>query len=106
LGAYFATGDWTGPKDSVLAVEWYPRAAERGHSDAQYNLDVLGEGVQSDQEEGLRWLRLSAAQGEGAAMRLMADLYRHGYYGVPVDPLQAAEWDRRYHECEAAKNIP
>jgi len=109
LGAYFATGDWTGPKDPVLAIQWYRRAAERGQSDAQYNLGfmyVLGEGIQSDSEEGLRWLRLAAAQGEGAAMRLMADLYRHGYHGVPVDPLQAAEWDRRYHECEAAKNLP
>ena len=106
LGAYCATGDWTGPKDPVLAIQWYRRAAEGGQSDAQYNLGfmyVLGEGIQSDPDEGLRWLLLAAAQGEGAAMRLMADLYRHGYHGVPVDPLQAAERDRRYHECEAAK---
>ncbi|HXA67002.1 MAG TPA: tetratricopeptide repeat protein [Bryobacteraceae bacterium] len=83
LGAYFATGNWTGPKDPVLAIQWYRRAAERGQSDAQYNLGfmyVLGEGIQSDPEEGLRWLRLA--------------------------PLQAALWDRRYHECEAAKNLP
>jgi uncharacterized protein len=106
LGAYYATGEWAGPKDTALAIQWYRRAAERGHSDAQYNLGfmyVLGEGVQSDQEEGLRWLRLSAAQGEGAAMRLMADLYRNGYHGVPVDPLQAADWDRQYREHEAGK---
>jgi len=109
LGAHYATGNWTGPKDPVRAVQWYHRAAERGHSDAQYNLGfmyVLGEGVQSDHEEGLRWLRLAAAHGEGAAMRLMADLYRNGYHGVPIDPLQAADWDRRYREHEAGKSIP
>lgn len=38
LGALYATGDWTGPHDSVRATEWYRRAAERGHADAQYNL--------------------------------------------------------------------
>lgn len=109
LGSYYATGNWTGPKDPALAVQWYRRAAERGHSDAQYSLGfmyVLGEGVPSDHEEGLRWLRLSAAQGEASAMRLMADLYRNGYHGVPIDPLQAADWDRRYHEYEAAKDTP
>jgi TPR repeat protein len=103
LGAFYATGDWTGPKDPVLAIQWYRRAAERGHSDAQYNLGfmyVLGEGIQSDREEGLRWLRLAAAQGEGAAMRLMADLYRNGYHGVPLDPVQAADWDRQYGAYE------
>jgi TPR repeat protein len=61
---------------------------------------VLGEGIESDHEEGLRWLRLAAAQGEGAAMRLMADLYRNGYYGVPVDLLEAADWDRQYRAYE------
>ncbi len=109
LGSYYATGNWTGPKDLVQSVRWYRRAAERGHSDAQFSLGfmyVLGEGVQGDSEEGLRWLRLAAAQGEGSAMRLMADLYRNGYHGVPIDPLQAAEWDRRYHECEAGKAPP
>jgi TPR repeat protein len=106
LGALYATGEWTGPKDPGLAVQWYRRAAERGHCDAQYNLGfmyVLGEGVQSDHEEGLRWLRLAAAQEEGSAMRLIADLYRNGFHGVPLDPLQAAYWDQRYSEYEAAR---
>ena len=94
---------WTGPKDSALAVQWYHRAAERGHSDAQYNLGfmyVIGEGVQRDHEEGLRWLRLAADQGEGPAMRLMADLYREGLHGVPLDPVQAADWDQQYRAYE------
>jgi hypothetical protein len=29
----------------------------------------------------LRWLRLAAAQEEGSAMRLIADLYRNGFHG-------------------------
>jgi len=68
LGALYATGDWTGPHDAVRAAEWYRRAAERGHPDAQYNLGfmyLLGEGVTSDAAEGLRWLRRAADQGGG-----------------------------------------
>jgi TPR repeat protein len=99
LGALYATGDWTGPKDPTQAVEWYRKAAERGHPDAQYNLGfmyLLGEGLSSDPEVGLRWLRRSADQGEGIAFRLLADLYRHGYYGVPLDIKQADYWDEKY----------
>jgi uncharacterized protein len=99
LGAFYATGDWTGPKDLALAVEWYRKAAERGHADAQYNLGfmyLLGEGLSPDPEEGLRWLHRSADQGDGIAFRLLADLYRHGYYGVPLDIKQADYWDEKY----------
>jgi uncharacterized protein len=103
LGALFATGDWTGPHDSVRATEWYRRAAERGHPDAQYNLGfmyLLGDGVQSDPQEGLRWLLLSAGQQNEHSFRLLADLYRNGYYGVPVDAMEAERWDHEYRKTE------
>jgi TPR repeat protein len=99
LGANFATGDWTGPRDPAQGAEWYRKAAEHGHSDAQYNLGfmyLLGEGIPPDPEEGLRWLHRSAVQGEANACRLLADLYRHGYYGVPLDTKQADYWDEKY----------
>ena len=106
LGALYATGDWTGPKDPAQGAEWYRKAAERGHPDAQYNLGfmyLLGEGVPVDTAEGLRWLHRSAEQEEGHgfrfpghAFRLLADLYRHGYYGVQLDMKQADYWDEKY----------
>ena len=99
LGALYATGHWTGPRDAVRAAEWYRRAAERGHADAQYNLGfmyLLGEGVPANPVEGLRWLRLAADQEEESSFRLLADLYRNGYHGVPLDPGEAALWDERY----------
>jgi TPR repeat protein len=103
LGANYATGDWTGPKDPAKGAEWYRKAAERGHSDAQYNLGfmyILGEGVLADVDEGLRWLHRSADQNEVDACRLLADLYRHGYYEVPLDQKQADYWDERYRIIE------
>jgi TPR repeat protein len=103
LGALHATGDWTGPRDSVRAVEWYLRAAERGHPDAQYNLGfmyLLGEGVQANPNEGLRWLRGSADQGHECAIRLLADLYRNGKCGVSADAAEAELWQERYRKTD------
>jgi len=103
LGAYYGTGDWTGPCDPVRAAQWYRRAAERGHSDAQYNLGfmyLLGEGVPSNHEEGLRWLKLAAAQGNDTSMSLLSDLYRNGHWGVPVDLSEAAHWESLYRDWE------
>ena len=96
LGALYATGDWTRAKDPAKAVMWYRLAAERGHDDAQYNLGfmyVLGEGTSQDITEGLRWLELSARQGNSQSMRLLADLYGNGYYGISVDLDRAAHWE-------------
>jgi hypothetical protein len=103
LGALYATGDWTGPRDAVRAAEWYRRAAERGHPDAQYNLGfmyLLGEGVQTSPSEGLQWLRRSADQGDETAIRLLADLYRNGKYGVPADDEEGRRWQERYKKTD------
>lgn len=99
LGALYATGDWTGPHDGVRGTEWYRRAAERGHPDAQYNLGfmyLLGERVQANPNEGLRWLRRSAEQGDEHAMGLLTDVYRNGYYSVSADPMEAKLWHEKY----------
>jgi uncharacterized protein len=103
LGAMYATGDWTAGKDPAKAVTWYRRAAEGGHDDAQYNLGfmyILGEGTGANVDEGLLWLHRSADRGNESAMRLLADLYRHGYYGVPLDVAQADRWDEKYAKTE------
>jgi TPR repeat protein len=103
LGALYATGGWSGPRDPVRAAEWYRRAAERGHPDAQYNLGfmyLLGEGVQASPSEGLQWLRRSADQGEESAIRLLADIYRNGMYGVSPEDVEAQRWQEKYKETD------
>jgi uncharacterized protein len=96
LGALYATGDWTGPKDSARGVYWYRLAAERGHDDAQYNVGfmyILGDGAEANLDEGLRWIHRAAMQGNWNARHLLADLYRNGYYGVPKSIEQAKRWE-------------
>ena len=52
------------------AFEWYKKAAEQGHTVAQYNLGVMyhhGVGVNPSDSEAMRWFAKAAAQGhEGA----------------------------------------
>jgi len=103
LGALYATGDWTGPRDAVRAAEWFRRAAERGHLDAQYNLGFMylrGEGLPANPTEGLQWLRRSADQGDESAIRLLADLYRLGGYGVTADHEEARVWQEKYRKTD------
>jgi len=106
LGALYATGDWTGPKDPVQGVYWYTLAAERGHDDAQYNLGCMfiwGEGTESNVAEGIRWLQLSAEQGNTEAMRLLAELYRHGHCGVKIDADAANHWEEQLQGTEQVR---
>ena len=50
--------------------------------------------------DGLLWLNRSADRGNASAMRLLADLYRHGYYGVPLYIAEADRWDETYARTE------
>jgi len=103
LGALYATGDWSGPKDPASGVYWYRQAAERRHHDAGYNLGfmyVLGQGTETKVNEGLHWLNLSAEQGNRNAMRLLNDLYRNGYYGVTQSAELAERWQERFDSTE------
>jgi len=53
------------PADSVLAAQWYEKAARQGHALAQYNLGYLfevGQGVTQDVLEARRWYSAAARQ--------------------------------------------
>lgn len=98
LGALYATGEWTGPKDEAQAVVWYRKAAEQGEASAQYSLGfmtLLGEGTPKNVDEGLGWLHRAAEQQDQWAIGLLADLYEHGYEGVPKDPAKGLVWRSR-----------
>ena len=101
LGAILATGDHgesLSIRDQVRAARWYSRAARRGHPESQYDLGfmfLLGEGVTQDSEEALRWIGAAADAGYSEAMRLLADLYSSGRFGVASDEALAAHWANR-----------
>jgi serine/threonine protein kinase len=79
-------------RDLALAAEWYRKAADKGHVQAQYSLGVAyadGAGVPRDEVEGLRWLRRAAIQGvEDAQFNLSLGLI----FGPNPDPDGASQW--------------
>jgi TPR repeat protein len=94
VGAAYAWGEVV-QKDFSRAARWYRRAARRGDAQSQYDLGfmyLLGEGVDHDPIEGVRWLERSAEQGFDSAMRLLADVYPDGAYGVRADPEKSEHW--------------
>jgi TPR repeat protein len=66
---------------------------------------ILGEGTAPDIEEGLLWLHRSADLANTSAMRLLADLYRHGYYGVAVETDKADYWDKQATNAQESRHF-
>jgi TPR repeat protein len=81
-------------EDKAEAMRWFRKAAEQGHSDAQYNLGnsyCNGEGVAEDKVEAVRWFRRAAEQGDADSIRRLVRCYRDGV-GVEKDEAEAARW--------------
>ena len=90
------------PVDKAEAARWYRKAAEQGHTSAQYNLGLIyayGEGMSENDAEAVKWLRKAAEGGPP---------YRFGYNklflmyaygdGLPKDHTEAMKWFRRAAE--------
>lgn len=76
------------------ATDWYERAAEQGHPDAQLAVATqyyLGRGVDEDPARAASWYRKAADGGDVGAQYPIASMYEAGL-GVPQDLQQALEW--------------
>jgi hypothetical protein len=88
----------------------YRKAADRGDTDAQYNLGVsyrYGRGVPQDYAEALRWYRMAADRGNADAQNNIGFLYMQGL-GVAPDYAEAMRWYRKaadQGETTAQNNI-
>ena len=83
-----------GRKDYEGALEWYLKAAERGHSGSQVTLGLMyesGRGVVRDYSEAFRWYLKAAEQGKRAAQLNLGSMYARGA-GVSVNKTEAATW--------------
>lgn len=81
--------------DYKKALTYYKKAALQGYSEAQYNVGWCyfnGYGVEADQVEAMRWIRMAAEQGYGLALDMMWQAYYFGMKNLPRDYKQAADW--------------
>lgn len=110
-----------GSQKEMEMKELLSRAADEGHADATYRLrqqypagaerDALllkaGEPGSLEAQRDLGalyatgdWLRRPADQEDECAIRLLADVYRNGKYGVSADAVEAELWQGRYRKTE------
>lgn len=69
------------PLNYVEAVNWYRRAAEYMHRDAEFNLYICysqATGVTMNMQEAVKWLRLSAKHDDARAQYTLAEIYSVG----------------------------
>ncbi|MBK8183517.1 MAG: sel1 repeat family protein [Candidatus Competibacteraceae bacterium] len=86
------------PVSPELAYAGFYRLAERGYAPAQYQVALAlaeGRGVARNNGHAITWLQRAVAGGHPEAARRLAQAYRNGELGLPQDPLQAAEWERK-----------
>ncbi len=85
-------------KDYVKAVEWYERAAEKGHKNAQRLLGCLyhdGKGVKQDFKKAFEWWMKAADQGDYIAQCRVGHCYEYGE-GVEQSYDQALAWYTKF----------
>ena len=79
------------PKHISVAFEWYKKAAERGHSGAQYRLGRIYKDTYMNLGEAFKWFKLAAAQDHARAQYYLGKAYHYGS-GVVPDPEKAMRW--------------
>ena len=77
----------TDETDLKKAFDWYKKAAEQGHGNAQY---ALGEmymcgGVEADDEKAVYWYKKAAQQGVYEAMDALVKVYGDDTYRDHVE---------------------
>ena len=81
-------------EENIRAFDFFIRAAEAGHSKAQFLVAELcywfGAGVPLDYVEAAKWYRKAAEQGDATAQFALATCYQFGE-GVPQDSVEAAK---------------
>ena len=93
------------PKDDTRAMDWYRRAAERGHAGAQLFLGhglESGNGAEQNLEAAFFWFLRAAEQGEARAQNNLGRLYETGR-GTNRDLDIALYW---YEESARNGNMP
>ncbi len=82
------------------AVEYFRKAAEQGHTDAQFYLGYCyenGQGVAQDYMEAVKWYKKAAEQGDADAQFNLGVCYDNGR-GVAQDYKEAVKWYREAAE--------
>ena len=80
--------------DYTKAKEWFEKAANQGHIEAQHQLALLyynGQATKQNYSQGIKWDTKAAKKGNVIAQYTLANLYYKGT-GVKQDYFKAKQW--------------
>ena len=93
MGQLYGRGEGV-PIDKNEATKWYLKAAEKGHTEAQFYMGYRyahGKGVTQSYTEAVKWFSKAAEKGNPDAMHGLGELYLKGT-GVPQSRVDAYKW--------------
>jgi TPR repeat protein len=96
-GAQWMQGDGV-VKNEVEGLLLIGKAAAAGLREAQHDLAAIqaaGTGGTTNLAAALSWARSAAQQGDAEAQAWLGYCLGSGYGGVPVDPVQALQWNEK-----------
>ena len=88
--------------DPEKAFYWYEKAAQQGHSFAQFNVGsdyLFGKGVKANLDNAIDWLTKSAMQGNTSAQTRLGNIYESDDI---KDGSQAVSWYKKAAEGKEA----
>ena len=95
LATMYEVGYDSIPPDSILSLQLYRKSAEAGYAPAMnflgYRLILESDSANQNIDEGLRWLKQAAEQGDLKASSNMGWLYLDGKY-IPQNYTEGAKW--------------
>lgn len=80
------------------AVRWFRKAADQGDAAGEFGLGRMyaaGEGVEKDAGKAVYWIRRAAEKDYLPAVEVLAQAYRTGDLGLPIDAQQSQLWETR-----------
>lgn len=91
------------PRDLPKALQWFLKAAEKGHAIAQHNAGVMylggGDGIEQNFNKAISWFNKAAAQGYVESQFNLGLMYERGE-GIKQDYAKALQWYRKAAEQE------
>ena len=87
-------------EDYTQSFFWYKKAAEKGNSNAQFNIGEMyefGKGVDEDYKQAVIWYKKAAEKGVTRAQMNLALMFKNGM-GVMKDFSQAVYWYKKAAE--------
>ena len=100
IGRAYHSGAEGYEQNYQLAVEWYTKAAKRGHVKAQFALGTMyqqGWGVKQSDNKAFDWYIKAAEKGDPLAMFVVGSFYSQGR-GIMLSTSRAVKWYRQASE--------